>query len=75
MAIELTDDLIELQRAANTARDAALAVPYTSEGWQPWRDAAATVQVAVAEYAAATGQPRHEVEQAVKNAAKAADEG
>lgn len=69
MAIELSDELIQLQRAANAAREAATAGPYTSEAWGPWREAAERVQAAVTEYAARTGQNRYQVEMAVKLAA------
>ncbi|MET9467817.1 hypothetical protein ABZY44_24040 [Streptomyces sp. NPDC006544] len=69
MAIEPSDELIQLQRAANAAREAALAGEYSAEAW---RDAADTVQAAVTEHAAATGQNRYEVEMAVKKAAREA---
>ena len=70
MAIELTDELIQLQRAANAAREKATAGPYTSEAWQPWMDAVEKVQAAFVEYAAKTGQDRYQVEMAVKLAAR-----
>lgn len=72
MAIELTPDLIELQRAANAAREAATSETYTTEGWRPWLKAAEAVQAAVTAHAAATGQDRYEVEQALKTAANEA---
>lgn len=74
MAIELTDDLIRLQRAANAAREAATSGPYSAEAWRPWLEAAEAVQTAVAEHANATGQNRYEVEMAVKLAAREASE-
>lgn len=40
------------------------------EQWQRWREAAATVQTAVTEYAKAAGGGRHDVESAVKKAAR-----
>jgi hypothetical protein len=70
VAIELTDELIQLQRATNAAREAATAGPYSAEAWRPWLEAAEAVQDAVTEHAAATGQDRHKVEAAVKTAAK-----
>lgn len=72
MAIELNDELIHLQRAANAAREKATAGVYSTEAWQPWRDAVEAVQAAVVEHAAATGQNRYEVEMAVKLAAREA---
>lgn len=38
--------------------------------WQRWYDAAADFQAAVTAHAEATGQPRHEIEQVVKKAAR-----
>lgn len=70
MAIELSDELIQLQRAANQAREAATAGPYSSEAWRPWREAAEALQAAVVEHAKATGQNRYEVEMAVKLATR-----
>ena len=56
MAIELSDDLLALERAAWTEQQAgALTV-----------DTAARVQAAVTAHAEATGQNRFEVEMAVK---------
>lgn len=73
MAIELTDELIQLQRAANAAREQAAAGPYSAEAWRPWLDAVEAVQAAVVEHARATGQSRYEVEMAVKQAARKAE--
>lgn len=75
MAIELTDDLIQLQQAANAAREQATAGPYSAEAWRPWLEAADALGTAITEHAAATGQNRFEVEKAVKNAAKPPSEG
>lgn len=75
MAIELSDELIQLQRAANQARAAAMTGTYSAAAWRPWLDAVEAVQAAVVEYAAATGQGRYEVEMAVKLAAKEPAEG
>ncbi|MFF5778197.1 hypothetical protein ACFY7Y_14750 [Streptomyces virginiae] len=70
MAIELSDELIQLQRAANQAREQALAGPYSREAWRPWLEAADALQAAVTEHATAAGQDRHKLEVAVKNAAR-----
>ncbi|MFI1286442.1 hypothetical protein ACH4U5_37760 [Streptomyces sp. NPDC020858] len=71
MAIELPDELVQLQRAANAARREATTDAYGPEGWKPWLDAVDAVHVAVTKYAKETGQSRHEVEKAVKTAANA----
>lgn len=70
MAIELTDELIGLQRAASAAQAEATAGGYTPGAWAPWVDAAERVQAAVTAHAEATGQNRAQVEQAVKAAAR-----
>ena len=70
MAIEPTDELIELQRAANQAREQALAGVYSREAWRPWLEAADALQAAVTEHATASGQDRHKIEQAAKDAAR-----
>lgn len=71
MAIEPPAELIQLQRAADRAREEALAQPYSREAWRPWLDAAEAVQAGVTEHAAAAGDVnRYELEKAVKNAAK-----
>lgn len=69
MAIELTDDLIRLQQASDAAHEAVRADP-SPEAWATWRDRAGDVQAAVTAYAQETGQPRNEVEAAVKKAAR-----
>lgn len=73
--IELTPELIQLQRVANAARLEATAGTYSGDAWRPWLDAVEAVQAAVTEHAAATGQNRHEVEMAVKKAARESGEG
>ncbi|MET9517385.1 hypothetical protein [Streptomyces sp. NPDC002994] len=70
MAIELNDDLIQLQRAAVAAYDEAMREGYTRETWAPWREASTRVQAAVTAHAEATGQNRYEVEMALKKAAQ-----
>ncbi|MFE9398694.1 hypothetical protein [Streptomyces flavidovirens] len=70
MAIELTDDLIQLQRAAAVAYDEAMRQAYTPETWAPWLEASEAVQAAVTAHAEATGQNRYEVEMALKLAVR-----
>ncbi|MFJ5552498.1 hypothetical protein [Streptomyces sp. NPDC093225] len=70
MAIELNDELVQLQHVADAAREAATAGPYSAEGWRPWLDAASVLQDAITMHAADTGQNRYELGKAVKNAAK-----
>jgi hypothetical protein len=70
VAIELSDELIRLQRAATAAREQATAGPYSAEAWRPWLDAADALHAAITEHAKATGENRFELEKAVKNAAK-----
>ncbi|MFE7566188.1 hypothetical protein ACFU76_04380 [Streptomyces sp. NPDC057539] len=72
--IEVPDDLLRLQRAANAARVEATRETYSPEAWRPWVEAAAVVQNAVAEHAAEAGVSRYELEMAVKKAAREADE-
>ncbi|WP_078959103.1 hypothetical protein OHA91_05550 [Streptomyces erythrochromogenes] len=62
MAIELPDELVQLQRAAHTARREATTDAYGPEGWEPWLDAVDAVHVAVTKYAKESGQCQHEVE-------------
>lgn len=63
-----SDDLIQLYRVAVEAETAATSVPYTEEGWAPWREAAEAFQRAVTAEAEATGEGRAKLEQAVKKA-------
>ncbi|MFE9886892.1 hypothetical protein [Streptomyces scopuliridis] len=72
--IEIPDDLLQLQRAANAAHREAVQQDYSPEGWRPWLDAADKVQRAVTEHAAEAGVSRYELEMAVKKAAREADE-
>ena len=71
MAIELSDDLVQLQRTAVAAHAEATVAGYSPEAWRPWLDAAEAVQAAVTAWAAETGQSRCEVEMAVKAAGRA----
>ncbi|MCX5197203.1 hypothetical protein OOK31_25450 [Streptomyces sp. NBC_00249] len=73
MAIDLPEHLVQLQREANMARQEAATREYSSEGWKPWLDAVDAVHAAVTEYAKEKGVSRHEVEKAVKTAAKASE--
>jgi hypothetical protein len=61
-----SDELIELCRAAVEAQRVATSVPYTEEGWAPWREAAEAFQRAVS--AEAEPGERYKLEQAVKKA-------
>lgn len=69
------DELIELQRAANRAREEATEHGYSSEAWRPWQDAAEALTAAITAHAAATGQNRHDVEVELKRRARESDEG
>ena len=66
MAIELSDELIQLQRAAVEAREMATAGAYSAEAWRPWLEAANQLQAAVTAHAEATGQNRYDVETTLK---------
>ncbi|MEV5940657.1 hypothetical protein [Streptomyces sp. NPDC051994] len=66
MAIELNDELIELERKAWAAQQEAQDRPYSAEAWAPWLDAAERVQAAITAHAEATGQNRFEVEAELK---------
>lgn len=70
MAIEVTDDLVELQK--RTLEEAAKAGPYSVEAWAPWLKAAQALEVAVTEHARATKQNRLDVAMAVRKAAREA---
>lgn len=70
MAIELTDELINLQREAVAARETATAGGYDAEAWRPWREAAMRLHEAVTAHAEATEQNRFEVEAALKSAVR-----
>jgi hypothetical protein len=69
VAIELTDELIRLQRASDAAHAAVRDDP-TPEAWAAWRERAGEVQAAVTAYAAEIGEPRNQVEAAVKKAVR-----
>lgn len=43
---------------------------YTPDGWRPWVEASAVVQLAISERAATDGVGRVELEMAVKQAAR-----
>lgn len=68
--IELSDDLIRLQRAAAAAYEDAMREGYSAEAWAPWLEAAEAVQAAVTAHSIETKQNRYEVEMAVKRKAQ-----
>jgi hypothetical protein len=68
VAIDIPEDLIELERSAVEEQRKALAEPYTEEAWAPWREAVETFQAAVTAHAEAAGVSRYELEMAVKQA-------
>jgi hypothetical protein len=74
--VNIPDDLINLERAAEEARAqlAGLAGPAYEEQWRAWRTASEKVQAAITAHAAAAGENRYEVEQAVKTAVRHGDE-
>lgn len=73
MAIELTgeraEELIRLQ-AASDAANAAVRNDPSPDAWATWRERAAEAQAAVTEYAKEIGEPRNQVEAAVKKAVR-----
>jgi len=69
VTIELTDDLIQLQRASDEAY-AAVREDASPASWATWRERAGEVQAAVTAYAQEIGEPRNQVEAAVKKAAR-----
>ncbi|GAA2945873.1 MULTISPECIES: hypothetical protein [Streptomyces] len=70
MAIELPDELIQLERAAQDAQAAATSASPPEGAWVAWREAAARVQAAITEHAAATKENRVAVEMGVKKAVR-----
>lgn len=68
MAIDIPEELITLERSAVDAERAALAEPYTEDGWAAWRDASAAFQAAITEHARTAAVNRFQLEQAVKKA-------
>ncbi|MFI6284075.1 hypothetical protein ACIBCM_04820 [Streptomyces sp. NPDC051018] len=68
--IELTDELVALERAALKAREEAMSGTYSTETWRPWLTASIAAQTAITEHARQTGQNRVDVEMAVKRAAR-----
>ncbi|MEU4800468.1 hypothetical protein [Streptomyces sp. NPDC023327] len=73
---DISDELVRLERSAEEARAklAGLAGEEYRAQWRSWYGAAAVFQAAVTVHAKAIGQPRHEVEQAVKRAVRHAEE-
>ncbi|MET8411401.1 hypothetical protein ABZV34_25415 [Streptomyces sp. NPDC005195] len=68
--------LIPLERTAEEERAklAGLSGAEYEDQWRIWRHASDLVQAAIAEHATASGEDRSDVEQAVKKAARCADE-
>ncbi|MFZ4240868.1 hypothetical protein ACOZGD_37610 [Streptomyces murinus] len=74
--MEIPDELISLERAAEDERARLVSLTgddYAAQ-WRQWRGAAQALQVAVTAHAEATGTNRFAVEQAVKTAARHAQE-
>ncbi|MGW5736987.1 MULTISPECIES: hypothetical protein [Streptomyces] len=76
MAVDITDELIKLERSAEEARAklAGLEGEEYAAQWRAWADAAEAFQATVTAHAKETGQPRHEVETAAKKAVRHAEE-
>ena len=68
MAIDIPEELIELERKAVEEQKKAHGQPYTEEGWAPWREAAEKFQAALTEHAKTAEVSRYELEMAVKKA-------
>ncbi|WP_392967232.1 hypothetical protein [Streptomyces sp. LN245] len=74
--MDLPDDLINLERAAEEARARMAGLTSDERDAQrtAWRDAAAKVQAAITAHAEAAGLNRYEVGQAVKRAARGTEQ-
>jgi hypothetical protein len=74
--VNIPDDLINLERTAETtrARMAGLTGAEYDAQWRAWREASAVVQAAITKHAEATGKNRMTVEMAVKKAVRHAEE-
>lgn len=68
VAIELTDELIQLQRDAVEAQREATAGAYSAEAWAPWHAAAEKLHAAITAHAEAIEKNRFDVEAALKKA-------
>jgi hypothetical protein len=76
VAIDIPEDLIELERSAIAEQKKAQAEPYSEERWAPWREAAEAFQAALTAHAEATpGVNRYELEMAVKKAVRHPEPG
>lgn len=73
--VKPSETLIDLARAVLAAEAKTTSVPYTAEGWAPWREAAETFQAAVTQEAAAAGVNRYELEMGAKQAARKSGPG
>lgn len=73
---DIPDELIELERSAEEERAKCAGLTGTDydEQRQRWRSAAEAVQAAITRHAEATGQNRYDLEQAVKQALRHAEE-
>lgn len=74
--MDIPDELINLEQAAEQARArmAGLAGDEYEAQWQAWLAASVKVQAAITEYADAAPANRYDVEQAVKRAARGAEQ-
>jgi predicted kinase len=70
--VDIPDELITLERAAEQARQALAGLDGDEHDaqWQRWREAAERFQAAVTAHAMDSGESRYEVEQAVKRAVR-----
>ncbi|MFD6332029.1 hypothetical protein ACFWGI_20975 [Streptomyces niveus] len=68
----LPESLIALQRTLNAAAEEARSRDSSREEWRPWVEAAAAVENAFAEHAAAVGISVDELRSAVEKAARTA---
>lgn len=74
--MEIPDQLITLERAAETERAklAGLTGDEFEMQWQRWLEAAVAVQAAITEHAKAADVNRYELEMAVKKAVRHSDQ-
>ena len=66
MAIELSDELLQLMRTTVAARETATAGAYSAESWRPWLEASTALHAAITAHAEAVGANRYDVETALK---------
>jgi len=70
VAIELPDELLQLEQAAIDAQVAATAPSPPEGAWTAWHEASIAAQVAITDHAAAINANRLEVEMAVRKAVR-----